>query len=626
MRLRLAACLVLDQAVQAPDEAYGAFRPAGAEQLHIYFHVIQPGKDPLNDSRHFFQQAVRPHIYHRRFPMRKNRFCTFTLISALAIAALPASLSAAGAGGATTPATAASLPTSQNVTLTITPGTNGSYDPTGSKYTAYRVMSYTQQTGGAWTWQVVNGFTAPSTGAFDPDALGSYSAARLQSLADELALQVDDTTMTDRLEEKALNAGSCSWTTDKMGVYLVCETETAAGNFPAKPFLVSLPYTNGENENSWVYSLTVSPKGSPVRLQKVIHDAKGSYLNTVTYDGDKDTVAAGDTVQYRISTRIPDYTEVFFADNRNPTFELVDTMAKGLTLQVDSISLTAGGRTLTKDTDYIQGVADGDGGVKILTINMTCSFLSNESNQNQELVLAYSVLVNNDVSLADNGNENTVTLNYSCDPLTPNETEQVEDDAAVYSFGIQVEKFNGDADGAQKEMLSGAEFVLYKETTKGCTIAQALAGQPYREVGVTDGSGRLDFKGLDAGTYYLKEVKAPDGYSLLMNPIKVELIPDAAAAQNGTGAEVINSGAFTAKVNGTTVTSSGSAGTSRIMNASNREETVIVSAANHTGFSLPLTGGSGIILLLVISAAGLAGVTAMFMRSERKHAADGQGR
>ena len=145
------------------------------------------------------------------FSMRKNRFCTFTLISALMLAALPASLAAAGSEGGTASASSSSLPASRNMTLTIRPSANGSYHPDGSAYTAYRVMSFTYESDpdsssyGNWTWDLVNGFTYPGEGSFSPDAFGSYPAAKLQSLANQLALQVDDSTMTDKLPQKALN-------------------------------------------------------------------------------------------------------------------------------------------------------------------------------------------------------------------------------------------------------------------------------------------------------------------------------------------------------------------------------------------------------------------------------------
>lgn len=544
--------------------------------------------------------------------MRKNRFCTFTLISALMIAALPASLAAAGSN---TDAAQDSLPVHKEMTLTITPQSGESYNPEGSAYTAYRVMSFTQNDG-SWNWDIVNGFVYPGQGSFNPDAFGAYPAAKLQTLADQLALQVDDDSMTDKLEEKPLSGGSCSWTTQNAGIYLVLETATKPGNFPAAPFLVSLPCTDSTALDRWIYDVTASPKGSPVGLQKVIHKAKGAYSNTLSYDGKKDTVANGDTVQYTITTKIPAYTEVYFQDGKNPTFRLIDTMAKGLTLQPSTIRLSAGTDTLTLGTDYTQDIATDDNGCTVLTVNLSGSYLQNQEHHNTDLVLALNATVNEKVSLAADGNENKAQLQYSYDPLKPDETKEINDNTKVYSFGIEVEKFDRDAGSVQK--LAGAQFALYKEAPVGSSAAQMLAQEPFRQAQVTDENGLLDFTGLDAGTYYLKEVKAPSGYSLMMNPIKIEIIPDSAAEEGQP--QVINSGSFTARVNGTQISTEGGEGTSRILQAADREGTVIVAAANHKGITLPLTGGSGIIVILITAAAGMALMVLLFVRES------GQGR
>jgi hypothetical protein len=58
----------------------------------------------------------------------------------------------------------------------------------------------------------------------------------------------------------------------------------------------------------------------------------------------------------------------------------------------------------------------------------------------------------------------------------------------------------------------------------------------------------------------------------------------------------------------------------KILQAADREGTVIVAAANHKGITLPLTGGSGIIVILITAAAGMALMVLLFVRES------GQGR
>lgn len=42
---------------------------------------------------------------------------------------------------------------------------------------------------------------------------------------------------------------------------------------------------------------------------------------------------------------------------------------------------------------------------------------------------------------------------------------------------------------------------------------------------ITPAFGKIQFKGLDAGTYYLKETTTPDGYNKLTYLIKIEITP-----------------------------------------------------------------------------------------------------
>ena len=121
------------------------------------------------------------------------------------------------------------------------------------------------------------------------------------------------------------------------------------------------------------------------------------------------------------------------------------------------------------------------------------------------------------------GNKNSVTLDYNNNPGEETEAGPVE--VTVYSFNIKVEKFT---ENGGKIPLDGAEFELYTDEAVRNKIGGPVA---------TDEAGNLSFQKLDAGTYYLKETKSPEGYTLLADAIKVEIIdPD------GTGN-------FTLKVN-----------------------------------------------------------------------------
>ena len=63
------------------------------------------------------------------------------------------------------------------------------------------------------------------------------------------------------------------------------------------------------------------------------------------------------------------------------------------------------------------------------------------------------------------------------------------------------------------KVLENAEFSLYSD--KECTKEI--------EKGKTDKNGQLNFDRISVGDFYLKETKAPDGYRLLKEPIKISL-------------------------------------------------------------------------------------------------------
>lgn len=66
------------------------------------------------------------------------------------------------------------------------------------------------------------------------------------------------------------------------------------------------------------------------------------------------------------------------------------------------------------------------------------------------------------------------------------------------------------------ESLAGAEFALYAEEALTTVLGTAAS----------DANGHVQFRGLDEGTYYLKETKAPIGWTINDTVFKVEIFGD----------------------------------------------------------------------------------------------------
>ena len=165
------------------------------------------------------------------------------------------------------------------------------------------------------------------------------------------------------------------------------------------------------------------------------------------------------------------------------------------------------------------------------------------------------------------------------------------------TYTWQVDVFKYTKNGEKEVALKDAEFILYRETSEGKEYAVVangkLTGWTKNEGDatklVTPANGKFSIAGLDAGTYYLKETKAPAGYNLLKDPIKVVI---------------------TASIDETT-----HAGTATI--TYNETYTGEVKVENNTGTELPSTGGMGTTIFYVLGGVLMAGAFVLLVVRKR---------
>ena len=463
---------------------------------------------------------------------------------------------------------------------------DGSTPLEGVEYTIYQVMNLTPgSTPGTYAkYQPTTDFAEILDGV-TPDALGNYSAQELEELIGELA----DAAATPAADPQETNAsGQAVFNSLPLGYYLVVETQAPEGYVTGSPFLIAVPSTNNYDGTgdgtAWVYDVTATPKNEQISISKELADEEEG----AEQDG---TVAVGDIVKYQITTVIPSYPEEYF--DQEVTFEITDVMSDGLKIlnedpnlvkvTVDSTEETAGAGTYTLTAEPKTG-EEAD-----LTIAFAKEYIRDHGGK--EVVVTYYAEVTEAAVSGKDGNTNGVTLTYNNEPGTTKKATPPTP-VKVYSFDLQVEKFT-EEDGTKA--LEGATFELYADDQMTNKIGE----------GTTNGEGSLAFELLDEGTYYLKETKAPAGYTLLADPIKVEIT--AADPADGT---------FTLKVNGQDVDETSGTYVSRI-DAENG--TAIIAVKNHKGFTLPTTGGMGIALFVIIGIAGIAAVSIVITRKTKKN-------
>lgn len=359
-----------------------------------------------------------------------------------------------------------------------------------------------------------------------------------------------------------------------IGIYLIVETEAPSQVTKlSDPFLVSVPILNQDTQ-TWDYDVVAYPKNDYIpeapEPEKTIIDEEGKPV--------KDPSAIiGEEITYEIKANVPKI------QGSLERFDFVDTLSDGLDF-ADNMDLkvyateNAGAdpvvwTELTQDEDYT--VTKNN---KVLTISFKIDSIKNCA----EVKATYQAVLNENaiISINSGTNENTFKVEYSNNPDT--EYEEVTEEVDTYGFTLQKNDENSSA-------LAGAKFELYDAKVGGnkvpfYTAVNKETGKPtgYQVTEVTtDKAGQASFYGLKAGTYYLEEVEAPEGY----NPLKERV-------------EIVVSEETTVFVDG--------------------QETVDITVVNTKGFTLPETGGMGTTIFTIGGIVLMAGAAVLIVRMNRK--------
>lgn len=313
----------------------------------------------------------------------------------------------------------------------------------------------------------------------------------------------------------------------------------------------------------------------------------------------------GDTVTYQLTSKVPDMTGY-----TSYTFKFTDTLSKGLDLKA-ILSVKVGSTELKAGKTGANTYAlSYDKTNRILTVTLNDFYNSYKDHVGETITVVYTATLNKDAVIGMNPNTNKAVVEYSNDPKSDGTGTSEPSIVKVHTFDFTIFKYylKDQKNQNDKTALAGAEFELYKANTEG-TAADTNAkiniidenNGVYRQATpeeasaagftsakiVSDEDGKVLVKGLKAGTYYLKETKAPDGYNKLLSDIKIEIT---AKYNDATGELESYSVIYTYNGNSTTVTNNDKATSPE------------VPVENKTGAQLPSTGSKG---ALMVTLAGI---------------------
>lgn len=223
------------------------------------------------------------------------------------------------------------------------------------------------------------------------------------------------------------------------------------------------------------------------------------------------TASVGDKVSYTVTPTRPQYP----ANATDKTFFINDTMSNGLRFEFDSLKVNGAAGTMEngvmvfKDGDkVIARASETENG-----FNMAFVY----DNLTEDPTVTYAATITNDAVVGSEGNPNTVTLYYTNNPNTgsthenPNESPKddqgkdyvtKEDEEIVYTYEIKLLKT--DDDETDPKPLAGAVFGIYED--EACTKLVDTV--------TTNANGEASSTQVSKGTYYVKELVAPEGYTL----------------------------------------------------------------------------------------------------------------
>lgn len=498
----------------------------------------------------------------------------------------------------------------QEGSITIHKTSQDENDPLeGAGFTLYKLVSFKEENGTI----VVDERKSITNDALKGNInLLDFKTILAASIPGDAASAKDEYESNDKvekiIEKKTDKNGDTTFSGLKPAIYLAVEstvpTVTGKQLFESKPFLVSIPYTAGQDENEniignptsqagqkWIYDITATPKNNSAQGSKKI--TKINNKDKTPDTAGNVTTNVGDIVSYRIEATSPAYSNT--TDKDKIGFEIKDklTNLEFVDKSIEAYIVKDAKDDLISPSDYtITPASDG----YTFCVKFKEDWI--KKHPNTKVAITYSAKVTEAAKIGSDANTNEATIIFNNDPTS--NSYKIPDVPKVYTYGLELTK------QGKNEVLSDVVFELYKdEVTAENKVTESKFGAETNGTFKTNSEGKITIKGLAAGTYYLKEIKTTSGYTLLANPVKIMITetPDVATKKTVATCTVDDKG--TEK---------------KQLEEDSGNFYYTFSVQNDKGFNLPATGGMGTYIFTIAGLVIMAGAAFLLIASKKRRA------
>lgn len=248
---------------------------------------------------------------------------------------------------------------------------------------------------------------------------------------------------------------------------------------------------------------------------------------TISNNKKRNSMNRGDNVFFETIINVkPHVTNYCLHDYMDSYLKYNSVLKDGIAYYSNEKNESQKRKTLVKGTDYVATTKTNDG--CNFHVTFTKAFYEKyqadiDSGDLTQIYIKYLVKLSDDAPI-DIPLVNTSYLTYGENSRTE------ESKTETFTYSIPIFKYTG-----YNKALAGAKFILSKDSNptedNALKFVQSGSNFDYNSksgnITLTSYSdGKINIKGIQADTYYLKEIEAPKGYNLIKTPIKIVVTSD----------------------------------------------------------------------------------------------------